>query len=151
MTGVEDDTVAERDAAFLCRLEPRDAAQGRRLAATARTEKDEELALFDLEVEVVDRRHRGLPRETFRQASDVDVGHFAPPRLGVAGGRCAPARLLVYGWKRAFQLAWKAATFAGVKFESFWLRGVTYSVPGAPGMIAPPLCWTRDWPSGVTM
>ena len=53
--------VAERDRARARRLQPGEAAQRRGLAAPARTEEDEELALLDLEVEVVDAFVGGLP------------------------------------------------------------------------------------------
>ena len=42
-----------------------------------------------------------------------------------------------YGWKRAFQRAWNAAIFAGVKFFRFGTRGGTKIVSGAPGITAP--------------
>ena len=54
-------SLAERDPPCVGRLEAGDAAQRRRLAAAARAEQDEELALLDLEVEVVDRVVGGLP------------------------------------------------------------------------------------------
>src|SRR5439155_13800019 len=77
--GVEDGAVAERDLPLLRRLEAGDATERRRLAAPARSEQDEELALLDLESEVVDRRRRRLAAEPLRKPSNAYVGHLAPP------------------------------------------------------------------------
>ncbi len=74
--GVEHGAVAERDRPGVGRLEACDAAQRRRLAAAARPEEDEELALLDLEVEVVDRGRRRLAAEALRQALDAYVRHL---------------------------------------------------------------------------
>jgi hypothetical protein len=67
---VEDRAVAERDRSIVGSLEPGDAAQRRRLAAAARAEEDEELALLDLEIEVVDRDRRRLAGEPLGETLD---------------------------------------------------------------------------------
>jgi hypothetical protein len=80
---VEDGAVAEGDLALLRRLEAGDATQRRRLAAPTRPQQDEELTLFDLELEVVDRRRRRLTAESLRKASNAYIGHVAPPSFEV--------------------------------------------------------------------
>ena len=84
--GVEHRGVAEGDLALAGRLEPGEAAQRGGLAAPARTEEDEELALLDLEVEVVDGLGRWLAVEVLGQAFDADVGHVSP-HLRTMGSR----------------------------------------------------------------
>jgi hypothetical protein len=69
--GIEDDLVAERDPTGARRLQAGEAAQRGRLAAPARTEEDEELALLDLDVQVVHGLGRGLADEVLRQPTDV--------------------------------------------------------------------------------
>ena len=140
--GVEHGPVAEPDAALLGRLQTGDAAQGRGLAATTRPEKDEELARLDLEIEVVDRHHRRLAAESLGQAAHAYVGQPGHPPSGGGSGATSPrspafTRSPTYGWKRAFQRAWNAAIFAGVKFFRFGTRGGTKIVSGAPGITAP--------------
>ena len=78
--GVEDVAVAEGDPALVGRLEPGEAAQRRRLAAAARAEQDEELALLDLEVEVVHRGRRRLAGEPLGEPLDAQVGHSGTSR-----------------------------------------------------------------------
>jgi hypothetical protein len=68
--GVVDRLLAERDRPCVGGLEAREATQGRRLPAPARAEEDEELARFDLEIEVVDRDRRRLADEALGQALD---------------------------------------------------------------------------------
>ena len=53
---VVDDAVADLDRAFADRLEARDHAQSRGLAATGRADEDHELAVVDLEIHVVTAR-----------------------------------------------------------------------------------------------
>jgi hypothetical protein len=59
----------QHDPALVRPLEARDHAQGRRLAAPARPEQREELALGDLERDVVDRRVRA---EALADADEAD-------------------------------------------------------------------------------
>ena len=114
------------------RLQTGHASQGRRLAATTRPEKDDELPRLDLEIEVVDRHHRRLPAESLGQAAHAYLGQSGhPPFDGERGDfaplPCVSPRSPTYGWKRAFQRAWNAAIFAGVKFFRFGTRGGTKS------------------------
>ncbi len=73
--GVEHRGRAEADLASARCFQAGEAPQRRRLAAPARTEEDEELALLDLEIEVVDSLRRRLPVEVHRHRLDADVGH----------------------------------------------------------------------------
>jgi hypothetical protein len=72
--GVVDSAVAERDRAGVGRLEAGETAKRRRLAAPAGAEEDQELAGFDLKVEVVDRDRRRLAGEALREARDAYAG-----------------------------------------------------------------------------
>ncbi len=67
--------VAEADPALAGRLQARDAAQRRGLAAAAGPEQHEELAVGDVQVEMVDRGARRLPVEALDEPFQADVGH----------------------------------------------------------------------------
>src|SRR5215213_7756443 len=74
----EQDALADRDLAGVRRLEPGDAAQRRRLPAPRRAEQREELAVLDVERDVVDRQHPVLvapaPGEALDQVVDMEHG-----------------------------------------------------------------------------
>jgi hypothetical protein len=72
---VEHVAVAEGDAPLVGCLQAGHAAQRGGLAAAARAEQDEELALLDLEVQVVHRRRRRLSGEALGQPLDAQLGH----------------------------------------------------------------------------
>src|SRR5581483_4635231 len=78
----EEHAARDRDRPLVGRLEPRDRAQRRRLAAAGRAEQREELALVDLERDVVDGEHAAvllLPRarERLDELADGEERHYA--------------------------------------------------------------------------
>ena len=77
-----DVVAADQDLALVGLLEAGDHPQRRRLAAAARPEQREELALVDAQVE---RVHRDERAEPFRDSTELDIG--------VAGVRSGGARL----------------------------------------------------------
>src|SRR5205823_11391437 len=87
---VVDDAVADQDPSFRDRLEPGEHAQGGRLAAPGRPDEHEELAVGDLDVEVV---HGGRLVEDLADVVEGDRGH-QDGSSGVLAGRakCAAAR-----------------------------------------------------------
>ena len=76
---------ADRDAAARRLLEPGDQAQERRLAAPRRSHEHEELAVGDLERDVVDR---GRAREGLADVVERDLCH-APPADGIDRSSCS--------------------------------------------------------------
>ena len=62
----------EPDLAGARLLQPGDDAQQRRLAAAGRADEDDELAVRDVEVDVVEHLDRA---EGFRDAAEAEVGH----------------------------------------------------------------------------
>jgi hypothetical protein len=87
--GVEHRRSAERDPARARCLQPARQRSVGGLAAPARTEEDEELALLDLEIEVVDSLCRWLPVEVHRHRLDADVGHAVTSLRTIGGGTAA--------------------------------------------------------------
>jgi hypothetical protein len=77
-----DDPLPDEDAAVGHLLEPREHAQGGALAAARRPDEDEELAVLDLEAEVVDRDG---PVEPLRDLVEGHRGHRSSPS-GIVGG-----------------------------------------------------------------
>ena len=71
--GVGDVAAADRDRARRRLLEPGDQPQQRRLAAAGRADEDHELAVLDVQADVVDRAHAAA--ELLRDAVDDDLGH----------------------------------------------------------------------------
>ena len=68
-----------------------------------------------------------LPPNRFVNPRTLTLDNRASPAFGEEGERTAsPAPLCdYYGWNSAFQRAWKAAIFAGVKFFRSGTRGET--------------------------
>ena len=78
---VGDVSATDRDAALADLLEPRDHPEQRRLAATRGADEDEELAVLDAQVDVLDGDHSA--GEDLRQVFELDLGHAAPrSRIG---------------------------------------------------------------------
>ena len=67
--------VAKKDPALIGNVKARDAAQQRRLAATARPEQEKNLALSDAQVDSVER-HRFA--KSFAEIFDRDRNHVRP-------------------------------------------------------------------------
>jgi hypothetical protein len=84
--GVEHRPVTERDATRVRRLQARKAAQRGRLPAAARAEEDEELALLDLEVEIVHGRRRRVALELLPQTFGLHVGHWPSSLFDLGAG-----------------------------------------------------------------
>ena len=125
--GVEHRGRAEADPARARRLQPGEAPQRGRLAAPARTEEDEELALLDLEIEVVDRRWSAACR---RSASSVDwmlTWDTCVTSLRALRS-CGTAAAYL---NRSFHLAWYSATNSGVRMLRSWTRTLSTVVDGA--------------------
>src|SRR5207253_10208943 len=70
---VVDDAIADPDLAVGDLLEPGDHPERRRLAAPRRADEDDELALRDLEVEIVDRQRAAAV--LLRNVAEPDRGH----------------------------------------------------------------------------
>jgi len=87
-SAVEDGLLAEPERSTVGRLEARDATECRGLAASARPEEDEELAVVDHEVKPLDH---DIPAVLLGQAVDRHTRHCRTP-LRACRARCARRR-----------------------------------------------------------